>query len=123
MLLLVAVTMQLVPEGTAAWAWAGFGLALVTGALGAVAQTRLSTMPGDDPKAAQRFVIGLVVPFGLHVVAAVVSVLGLSWSGVKFEAVAAFALTFAAVVTMVHTASALTVGRALRARGRLHVAG
>ena len=122
-LLAVATLAGLAPEGTVAWAWLGGAVAVVIGVLGAALQSRLAAVSAEDPQVSRQFVLSLCAPFGLHVLVAVAGVLILSWSQLKFEAVAAFAFAFVAAVTIVHTASAFAVGRALRQRGRFGMAG
>lgn len=121
--LVIVATLGLLPEGQVVWAWVGFGLAVAVGTIGALLQVRLAAVSGNDPQAARQFLLGLAAPFGLHVLAAMGGVLALSWSGMKFEAVATFGLSFVSVVTVVHSASAVALGRALRERGRPGMAG
>ena len=112
----VVTVLGILPAGTAGFAWGGLGLAAILTMLAAWFQARQTSVPGEDPHASRRFILGLTVPFLALALTAAGGVLALSLSDVKFEAIAAFALTFAAVAMILHTAGMLALARALRAR-------
>lgn len=94
----------------------GAGLAVVAGCLAAALQAWLCTGPADDPTVAVRFVAGLVVPFLLLAATAAVSCFVLAAKDTKFEALAAFAVTFVTAATVLHLTAVVVVSRALAAR-------
>jgi len=112
---LVLVTAGL-PEGTASYIILGFGVAVVSGSAGLAMQAWLTIVPPDHPQVTQRYVAGLFGSFLLKLLVVTVAVVALVLLEVKFEAIAAFALSFVAVATCMHSAGVIVVSRALRAR-------
>ena len=95
----------------------GFGVAIATGCAATICQAWLSSMPSREPGAGSRYAVALVVSFLLQAATAIAGIVGLVLLQVKFAAITAFALSFAAAVTVLHTAAVLVMARALRARG------
>lgn len=115
--LVAAVVMSgLLPAGVADYVWQGFGVAALSGSVGLCLQTWLTTVPVDHPQLTQRYLAGLFGNFLLQLLVACIATLTLVLLDVKFEATAAFALTFAAAATILHTAGVIVVSQALRAR-------
>ena len=111
-LLLVVLASGLLPAGVTSFVWLGAGVAAVTGCAGTWLQTWLATTPKGHPQLTQRFVWGLVAPFLLQVAAVAVGCVVLVLLETKFEATAAFGLSFAAVATTLHTVGVMVVARA-----------
>ncbi len=123
--LAVALAVGLVPDGERAYVWLGTGAAAVVGSIGLLVQTRLSTGPGHDQRAATRLVLGMAGNLLLLAGVMVAGCLGLWVAQVKFAAVAAFGLAFAAAATCLHTVGVVVVARALlqHDRGAVPAAG
>ena len=96
----------------------GVAAAALTGSIGLIVQTRLSTSSGDDPKAGSRFVVGIVANLLLQAGTVVIGCLALQAAGAKFEGIAAFGLAFAGAATLLHTAGVAVVSRALLSGSR-----
>ena len=116
-LLLVVLASGLLPAGATSFVLLGFGVAAVSGCVGTWLQAWLSTTPKGHPQLTQRFVWGLVVPFLLQVATVAAGCLVLVLLETKFDATAAFALSFAAVATTLHTVGVTVVARSLRTTG------
>ncbi len=97
----------------------GAGLAIATGAATAVLQARAVAAPPGRPAEAQQFQVALAAGFVIPMFVVGAGLLLLSQSGVKFESLAAFGLTFAAGVLALQLTAAVVFGRALRARALL----
>lgn len=98
------------------FAWGGLAVAAVSGSVGMTVQTFMSTVPKGHPQVAERYLAGMVVNFLIQGAAVVIGSVALVLADVKFEATAAFGLTFAVSVTILHTVGVLVVSRALQAR-------
>ncbi len=116
-LLLVVLASGLLPAGATPFVLLGSGVAAVTGCAGTWLQTWLSTTPKGHPKLTQRFVWGLVAPFLLQVATVVAGCTVLVLLETKFDATAAFGLSFAAAATTLHTVGVMVVARALGREG------
>lgn len=99
--------------------WWGTGIAAVTAILGMVVLARCATVTSDDPhQIARVYVTGLAGNLGLQALAVTAGVIGFSLQGEKFAGLAAFGLSFAATVTIVQVAGALSISRFLHERAR-----
>lgn len=116
-LLVVALVSGWLPPALTPFVLLGAGVAAVVGSAATWLQTWLSTTPKGHPQLTQRFVWGLVAPFLLQVAAVAVGCFALVLLETKFEATAAFGLSFAAVATTLHTVGVMVVARALRRIG------
>jgi hypothetical protein len=97
----------------------GGGLvALVAGAVGGFLLARAAAVAPDDPRNGPMFVQSLVLDFGIQFGCAVAGVLVLHLLAVKFEGMAAFGVTYAAVAMVIHVAGAVLLNRALSMRAR-----
>lgn len=103
-----------------AWPWVvgGIGVAAAAGGLAVALQCRSATLPGHDPTAGTRHLVGMLGGFGLLVGGAVAGLVVLAVTGTKFEARAAFGLSYAGAATAIQAVGAIVIARALRARAR-----
>jgi hypothetical protein len=115
--LLAVVASGLLPAGAQPFVLLGAGVAALSGCAGTWLQAWLSTTPKGHPQLTQRFVWGLIAPFLLQVATVAAGCLVLVLLETKFEATAAFGLSFAAVATTLHTVGVLVVARSLRREG------
>ena len=107
----------LLPVDTPAFVATGALLACMAGALGCGFHIRAARLPGGSPQAAQRFQIALVLDFLVKVVGVVLGV-GVLWLlGVKFSALAAFGVAYAAASMAFQLVSTAVLARNLAARG------
>ena len=81
-----------------------------------VLQMYMATVPADHPKVVERFVLGLFVPFFLQVAVVSGGCLALWLTAVRFEANAAFALSFAVAATILGVTGVVVASRSLQAR-------
>lgn len=100
------------------WAAAGIGAAAAAGGCAVALQCRSATVPGTDPSAGTRHLVGMFGAFGLLVGGAVAGLVVLAAAGTEFEARAAFGLSYAGAATAIQTLGAVVIARALRARAR-----
>jgi len=116
--LLVTAT-GLLPADLSAYCWLGVGAAAATGVLVAMLHGRLagaSVQENDGRLAALRLQTYLGLGLATKL-AGVVLLTGLLWLyGLKFEALAVFALTFVAAATAMQLVAAFVMARALAAR-------
>jgi hypothetical protein len=107
----------LLPAETPEFVVSGALLACIAGALGCVFHTRAARPPGGGPQAAQKFQIALILDFLVKVVGLVVG-LGVLWlAEVKFPALAAFGVSYAAASMVFQLASTAMLARDLASRG------
>jgi hypothetical protein len=115
---LVAAALFLVSAELRSYVVGGGLLAMVAGALGGFLLARAAAVAPTDPRNGPMFVQSLVLDFGIQFLCVVAGVLVLHFLGVKFEGLAAFGVTYAAVTMVVHVAGALLLNRALSMRAR-----
>lgn len=116
--LLVTAT-GVLPAGMTAYCWLGVGGAAATGALVALLHGRLASTGAhehDGRLAAMRLQTYLGLGFVTKLVGLSVGAALLWWYGLKFEALAVFALTFVAAATAMQIVAAFVMARALAAR-------
>ena len=113
---LVALATGALAADLTPFVWLGLAVAVTSGCAGLSVQAFLSTAPKGHPKIAQRYLVGMVANFLIQAVALALGCLALFIGEVKFEATAAFGVTFATAVTILHTVGVLVVSRALHAR-------
>lgn len=116
--LLVAAGLFLVPAHLQGHVVAGALTALLAAAGGGFFLARAAAVAPTDPRNGPMFVQSLVLDFAIQLGAAIAGILGLHLLGVKFAALLAFGITYAAVAMVVHVAGALLLSRALRVRAR-----
>ena len=117
-IVLVAAALFLVPADLRSYVVGGGLVALVAGAVGGFLLARAAAVAPDDPRNGPMFVQSLVLDFGIQFACAVAGVLLLHLLAVKFEGLAAFGVTYAAVAMVIHVAGALLLNRALSMRAR-----
>jgi len=115
---LVGVALFLVPAALRVYVLGGAGVALVASSIGGAFLARAAALPPGDPRNGPMFVQSLVLDFGLQFAAVVVGMVALNVLGLKFEGIAAFGITFAAVALVVHVTGAVLINRALGLRAR-----
>ncbi|HLQ37881.1 MAG TPA: hypothetical protein VK348_08775, partial [Planctomycetota bacterium] len=116
----VLVAMAVLPEGTAAFVFGGVALAIAAAGLGSVLQARIAnaTTVQDQKLAAASIQIALGATFVAKLLAIGLGTGALWLAGVKFEALAAFALAFAAASLVVQVCTAHCMARALAQRAQ-----
>lgn len=115
---IVGAGLFLVPAALRGYVLGGAGVSILAGGAGSILLARAAALPPGDPRNGPKFVQALVLDFGLQFVGLVLGMVALNALGLKFEGIAAFGVTFAAVALVVHVAGALLINRALGLRAR-----
>ncbi len=108
------------PSDPALARWIGIGAAAgaLTTAVGTVVQGVLTLSPTDPALAAGRMLAGVLAHFALLAGGVLAAVLIMAAAEVKFAAVAAFCLAFAATATVIHLVSVWSMSRSLQRRSK-----
>lgn len=123
---LMGVAWQALPadlrvEAGALWFWSGVGVGLLSAAIGNGLIAFGSMKGRQDPANSTGFIRAVVFDFALQFACAATCILGLIFKGLKFQQVAAFAITFALAVVICRMFGTVVVSRALVARSRQRI--
>ncbi len=118
LLALLCLPARILPAELHSYLGLGVLVAVIVGAIGSTMLSLASCQPASNPQNGTAFLRAVVLEFALQFITIIVALLGMNFAGVKFPALAAFGIAYAAVAMVFRASSSIMISRALSQRAR-----